>query len=59
MKVAVSWCLHNLKKAYRIHAFNGSFEQFKEVLKKAEELNIEYTKDIPDEVINEILNKAK
>jgi|LakMenEpi03Aug12_release.lakeMendotaPanAssembly.Ray.scaffolds.fasta_scaffold20377_11 hypothetical protein len=59
MKVAVSWCLHNLSKAYRYHSFNGSIEQFKEVMKKAKELNIEFTKNIPEEVVNEILNETK
>jgi hypothetical protein len=55
MKVAVSWCLHNLSKAYRIHEFNGSHEQFKQVMLKAKEQGIEFTKDIPEELINEVL----
>ncbi len=55
MKVSVSWCLHNLSKAYRIHDFEGSPEQFKQVMKLAKERGIEFTKDIPEDLINEIL----
>ncbi len=55
MKVAVSWCLHNLSKAYRIHVFSGSPEEFKKVMLKAKEQGIQFTCDIPEELINEIL----
>jgi hypothetical protein len=55
MKVSVQWCLDNIKKAYRIHYFEGTIEQFKTVLLKAECLEIEYTCDITDELIDSVL----
>lgn len=56
MKVSVEWCLKNLSKAFKIHEFNGSIEQFKKVLELAKKNKIEFTKDITAEMINEVLD---
>ena len=55
MNVSVKWCLENIKKAYRLHFFKGSLRQFEQVLIKANEIGIEYTRDIPKELIREVV----
>lgn len=57
MLVSVEWCLKNIKKAFNIHYFEGNIRQFKEVLLKAKEQGIEHTKEIPEDLINSIINK--
>lgn len=59
MKVSVIWCLSHLSKAYRIHYFEGTISQFKEVLVKANDLGIIFTNDIPDELVDSILKINK
>jgi hypothetical protein len=54
MLVSIEWALKNPKKAYRIHHFEGSYEQFCEVIKQAEQNGIKHTKDIPEELIKSI-----
>lgn len=57
MKISVAWCLHNISKSYRIHDFKGTIEQFKECLIEAKKQGIEFTIDIPESLINQILFK--
>jgi hypothetical protein len=59
MNISIKWCLDNLSKAYNIHYFEGSIEQFKEVLIKADEAGIIYTRDISDSLIEEIILKSE
>lgn len=56
MLVAIEWCLKNKNKAYKIHAFNGTFNQFVAVLVLAQNQGIEFTRDIPDELIDSVLS---
>ena len=55
MNISVKWCLENLQKAYKLHFFEGNINQFKKVLELAHERGIEYTKNVTDELINEIM----
>lgn len=57
MKITIDWCLKNMQKAYRLHVFDGTIEQFTMVIAKAKEQGIEFTVDIPDELITEIIGK--
>jgi len=57
MRVSIKWCLNNIQKAFKIHYFEGNIRQFKEVLIKANELGIEDTIDIPQDLIDSIINK--
>jgi hypothetical protein len=57
MRVSIKWCLNNIQKAFKIHYFEGNIRQFKEVLIKANEMGIEDTVDIPQDLIDSIINK--
>lgn len=59
MLVSIDWCISNMSKAYRIHSFEGTFYQFTQVIFKAKELGIDYTKNIPEDLINNILTQTK